>query len=247
MTPLALMACAVLESPPSGGDGSLGFPHPADYDLGPAHGAEAARSQAACLDCHAVPGSSAPSCASCHEAYPHLEGWIREHGASELACEGCHAVEGLQATDRWGCDSCHAAFPHGASWERPEQHGAWFTARGAEEALCSGCHEDMADCSDCHEAYPHASGWSLPERHGAQALLDTEVCASCHGADFSGGTTKVACSTCHASYPHPADQLRAHLPASRVGEAVCLRCHEPGDGPATVQASCSASCHGEAE
>lgn len=245
---ILLLACAFLEPAPAPEPAKdLGFPHPTGFDQAAAHGADALAEDGPCLDCHQVEGSQAPRCESCHADYPHLEGWILDHGRFAEGCGACHAAAGTEAATSWACDRCHGAWPHAMTWALPSEHGAWFVARGAEDAACSSCHEAGTEtaCQGCHADYPHAENWSSPEVHGPEALADAESCAACHGADFGGGTTGVACSTCHASYPH-GDELSDHVLAAEHGEGPCLRCHEAGDGPSTVQPGCARSCHGEA-
>ena len=240
-----LLACSVLKTEPGSGDGSLAFPHPEGFDQASAHGAAALEDRGACLDCHQVDQAAAPRCGSCHEAYPHEEGWLDAHGGSQLECSDCHEAQGLQATESWACDSCHAAWPHPAGWEQPTGHGSFVLSRHAETALCSGCHDQGADfCGSCHELYPHTADWRAREQHGATARSALDSCAACHGEDHAGGSTGVACANCHASYPHGSDPKREHIHAARVGEGVCLACHEAGEGPSQVHASCATRCHG---
>jgi hypothetical protein len=42
----------------------------------------------------------------------------------------------------------------------------------------------------------HPVNW-LPSEHKTEAKVHMEDCASCHGADFGGGISKIACSQCH--------------------------------------------------
>lgn len=86
---------------------------------------------------------------------------------------------------------------------------------------CVGCSEerDLAPaCTDCGGVHP--AGFldkTSEDFHGkelARRNWDFALCATCHGADFSGGTAKVACTTCHTQ-----------------GPTTCATCH--GDGPTT--------------
>lgn len=87
---------------------------------------------------------------------------------------------------------------------------------------------------------------SSPEVHAPLAADGT--CWTCHGEDYAGGSAGVACSSCHVTYPHPGGWAgQEHMSAvGSLGEAACMRCHAPGDGPDEMIASCAASCHGGA-
>jgi predicted CxxxxCH...CXXCH cytochrome family protein len=61
---------------------------------------------------------------------------------------------------------------------------------------------------------------------------DFSICASCHGADFSGGRAKVSCLQCHADGPtacttcHGAGPTsNAHVVHREVGTLSCSECH----------------------
>lgn len=92
-------ACASCHPAGSGGPGDCAschgdaYPHPAGFAASTAHGALA---DATCTDgCHAPDGSGAPTCTSCHDLFPHPEGWTRGHlvpvqARGEASCQGCH-------------------------------------------------------------------------------------------------------------------------------------------------------------
>jgi hypothetical protein len=238
--------CTPAPAPDPSGE-AVSFPHAAGYDAGALHGAEALVAASTCAGCHRD-RSSAPACASCHSGYPHPEGWLAGavHGGDSEGCTECHGITGLQAPS---CTSCHPSYPHGQDWSDAGRHGAWALSRGSAEAVCGSCHgADLAGtpsspaCASCHPVYPHPAGFADRAVHGA---ADPATCAACHGDDGTGGVSGVACSRCHATFPHPADQRTAHLAvASRVGEAICLSCHAPGDGRFPIPAACGATCHG---
>jgi hypothetical protein len=48
------------------------------------------------------------------------------------------------------------------------------------------------------------AGW-LPAVHATTAEANINACAECHGADYAGGTSKVACTECHMG-----DQQNVH-------------------------------------
>src|SRR5262249_42702811 len=61
---------------------------------------------------------------------------------------------------------------------------------------------------------------------------DFSICASCHGADFSGGRAKVSCLQCHADGPtacttcHGAGPTsNAHVVHREVARLGCSECH----------------------
>ena len=81
---------------------------------------------------------------------------------------------------------------------------------------------------------------SSPDFHGT--LLrdhdwDFETCASCHGADFTGGTAKAACIDCHSEGPTACVTCHAstlasgahetHVPAGIIEPQACQGCHQP--------------------
>jgi hypothetical protein len=214
--------------------------------------------------------NGAPACAHCHAQYPHETGpdetrWSlgAAHGpaATDLeqgaTCAGCHDAPTLTASTEFSCTTCHASYPHPAGWEGRGEHGRYAADRGDGRAVCGACHgDDLAggridvSCTQCHLAWPHPSGWQDRSAHGAAASADPSVCAGCHAdaADptaWTGGSAELACSSCHAAYPHDADWGRTHLErTATLGEGVCMGCHTPAEGPATVPATCAPRCHG---
>ncbi len=244
--------------------------HGADY-LGDGGGAACL----ACHPVESAGAGGAPACRSCHAPFPHpdedeaggdwMDGAI--HGAGILvdldaktpalsesgqaaldACLDCHGREGARAP---ACTRCHASWPHPDGWEEAGQHGAYALARGSVAAVCGTCHgadllggDTGVSCAACHAAYPHAEGFEDGETHGAAAKKDLQACLDCHGED-GAAIAAGACSRCHAPYPHGAGF--DHVSAAAVsGEAVCLTCHEAGDGMAGMPAGCGATCHGGA-
>ncbi len=245
-------------------DASVGvpFPHVSEYKTPTNHGPEALKfGTDACMGCHQT-GATAPRCSSCHDLYPHETGWLegKTHGAhltgttGPLArenCTVCHGTEGLQAPS---CTTCHASWPHPEGWKEAGNHGVYAAARGGGEAACGSCHGadllgagDAPSCASCHSTYPHPTDWADPTRHGA--ATDLTPCWACHGdGGTSGGTADVTCQNCHSTFPHPADWGTSHFAtASKLGEAVCLGCHEAGFAPIPIVAACGATCHGAPE
>jgi len=257
---LALTGCWVLADERQGPIEGAVFPHADGYDAPELHGVAALGSQGGtCERCHAEAGEVTPTCTTCHETYPHPEGWIAGAvhgegtwgaGGSVRECNACHEYSGLQTAVDLPCDGCHASFPHGMSWEI--SHDTYTRDRGSAVAVCGPCHgEDLAggsvdiSCTECHADYPHAADWASPEAHGVAALADSTSCLACHSTDGSGGSSGVDCSLCHTAWPHSSRWDEEHLGvAGTLGEGPCLDCHEPGDGPATMVATCARSCHG---
>lgn len=253
--------CVVPWTEPSDPPEGAFFPHAEGYEAGTAHGAAALSGPiAVCMTCHLEDSVTAPKCSSCHAAFPHETGWNAGtvHGAgltgeeADLsACLSCHDQPGLVATEEAACTSCHAAFPHPTGWAAAETHGVYALASGDPTAVCGSCHGADLDggdvgvaCTDCHTEWPHPDGWADPSAHGAAA---GDRCFDCHGEAGNGGAAGVACARCHATYPHPEGWAGDHFTtADKVGEGVCLQCHDPGDGPDTMVARCATSCHGGA-
>lgn len=251
--------CALLHDAEAPSTGGL-FPHEVGYANGTKHGADALRlGEPMCATCHVEDAQVTPTCASCHD-FPHPQGWRsgEAHGDAMRTnpglldpCAECHSHPGLVATDEVGCGSCHASYPHPEDWEMTS-HGPYVVQRQwAIVETCGTCHgPDLTGgaaeiaCASCHAVYPHPSGWRERSAHGVAATAVDADCTSCHGPNGDGGGSGVACSTCHAAYPHPSDWDTTHLgPASRAGEPTCMSCHQPGDGPTTMVATCSQECH----
>ena len=132
-------------------------------------------------------------------------------------------LDGSQAA----CGTCHGTPP-------PAPHPA---VSGGTTA-CNPCHPATIDASGViippaaagkHldgivEASGHPATWMSQADagfHAYTANLGLAACASCHGADLSGGTAGVACATCHD----------ANLPAGVTSWKVnCVMCHGGTDG-----------------
>jgi len=264
---LLLVSCSEPRTPERSSPAGAPFPHLQDYRDPTLHGADLRIwGLAKCEDCHGRSDSTAPACSTCHEIYPHPEGWVTGsmHGEGLTSrivdlqqCTRCHDKPGLVATDEYGCTSCHASFPHPEGWSHAQNHGVYALARPDVKAVCGSCHgEDLGGgdvgvaCNKCHSVWPHPDDWKDPTVHGVTALDHLDDCAGCHSTEgvWDGGPTGVACSRCHQVFPHAADWKVKHATqASKVGEPICMRCHQPGDGPATMVATCAPSCHGGAE
>ena len=71
------------------------------------------------------------------------------------------------------------------------------------------CPNTLHPCGITDPADPEFHG-KLIEREG----WDLNVCASCHGADFSGGPSGATCLTCHQQGPTACDTCHDTPPAS---------------------------------
>jgi predicted CxxxxCH...CXXCH cytochrome family protein len=60
----------------------------------------------------------------------------------------------------------------------------------------AGCGSEKNEKTPEFDGDQHTAGW-LPAGHRDAARADETVCTECHGADFSGGISKVSCSQCH--------------------------------------------------
>lgn len=241
------------------------FPHPADYAHG-THGVDSLAEGASCLGCHAVEDGQqvqgatpvAPSCRSCHEAFPHEAGYgtTPEHGAAWLAegstCADCHGEAGETApAERTSgqCTACHASFPHPAGWAEASGHGAAVLSRRSP-AACLSCHDAEgpaeAACETCHAVYPHPEGWGEPTGHAAAYTAGTSCGTSCHPSDAAAAGSRLTCQGCHDLYPHAEGWPDGHIRVVQSrGEGACATCHDSGElAGGVMPVSCAASCHG---
>ena len=130
-------------------------------------------------------------------------------------CQSCHG--GIEKHDFFGgtsgvsCYQCHAGGPSGhpafSIWvglpDNAEFHGKDNPSR------CRDCHGNdyrggtsEVSCYQCHaggpSGHPAYSIWvgspDSPDFHGKE---DTERCVTCHGDDYTGGTSEVSCYQCH--------------------------------------------------
>ena len=98
----------------------------------------------------------------------------------------------------------------------------------------------------------HPAGW-LPDGHLQAALAHLDNCTQCHGADLSGGMSKVACAQCHSGrffqvHPPEWDSLAyarhpAYVRAHGAGFCDSAFCHGLGLTGGTVGGS-GPSCSG---
>lgn len=206
-------------------------------------------SQESCQNCHGADyqgGTSGISCSnsSCHQQYPHPDGWKNPgaanfHGKFLLNgtldysyCQKCHGSDYQGGSSGVSCYTCHDQFPHPGGWLQSSNqkfHGNFLL----------------------------------------YGLLDRQECQKCHGDDFSGGTSGISCYTCHNNYPHPdgfgnanSENFHSGYIATQANwniipcrechgtnyagkgfeEKNCLKCHTAPDGPEACN-----TCHGNAE
>ena len=62
--------------------------------------------------------------------------------------------------------------------------------------LLAGCGDSNPQVKFDSVSGKHPNNW-LPSGHTTEAKAHPENCADCHGADYLGGTSKIACTQCH--------------------------------------------------
>jgi hypothetical protein len=156
---------------------------------------------------------------------------------------------------------------HDAGWNDPLSssfHGTVLKSQQFDLSKCVSCHAKTFNggtsgikCFTCHVSYPHKTGWSNDTSsinfHGNYLLarLDSMVsCSSCHGTDYTGGTSGKSCFSCHPGYPHKsgwtiADSSNFHGKYLKVNGwqvSECQPCHGTNYDGGTSGVSCR-SCH----
>lgn len=126
--------------------------------------------------------------------------------------------------------------------------------------ICISC----AEKKDPLSVSTHPEGWNNAQSlnfHGKLVLesyANAENCQSCHGVDYSGGTSNVSCSAdgCHNLYPHSlgfADSLSDNFHSKTILNSqnwditVCQSCHGSDyDGDGYDKKNCLI-CHTQAD
>lgn len=100
---------------------------------------------------------------------------------------------------------------------------------------CSAERDREPACSDCSGVHPEGIlDKTSADFHGAELARrdwDVAVCATCHGADFRGGTSGVDCTNCHVEGPtacvtcHADEAATGAHAAHRRAEVACAECH----------------------
>jgi cytochrome c553 len=180
--------------------------------------------------------------------------------AGFAVCEICHGANFLGSAYSPACDSCHGGTaPHPVSWIT-----ATYTHTNTNPGnapVCALCHLNGANSpiappsppvpagtapgcfnnSLCHASI-HPVGWSAATSHGAAAKLAPNAstvqgfstCQTCHGSNFTGGTSNTACASCHggSAAPHPTswlpDSTYKHNTTNSANAGVCALCHING-------------------
>jgi trimeric autotransporter adhesin len=186
-------------------------------------------------------------------------------------CQSCHGANfnGGAATT---CFTCHGvSAPHASPWTStsPRKHS---TTNAANASSCGLCHlanrqppsyavlTVPVGCFDntlCHGQVGHAVGWANPGSHGAAAksvpsvtaMQGFSTCQSCHGNDFTGGTSLQTClntAGCHGAgvdSPHAAapwvasvTSTMTHTTTDAANATVCGLCHWNNVQPPTYNA-----------
>ncbi len=217
------------------------------------------------------------TCYQCHNGpsgHP-ATGWVDAasesfHGLAAAArgldeCARCHGEDFGGGTSGQSCKACHpseSGHPATGFVERGDAfHGDSYNSRG--EAYCAACHGDNlkggyteVTCYDCHNGpsgHPD-EGWLDPAHanfHGLEASSrGLSECATCHGDDFTGGTSGQSCFECHdGPSGHPLtdwlDTDNESFHAQRLietGLAYCAGCHGDDFTGGDANVSCY-TCH----
>ncbi|MCU0372412.1 MAG: CxxxxCH/CxxCH domain-containing protein [Ignavibacteria bacterium] len=124
-------------------------------------------------------------------------------------------------------------------------------------AFLYGCSEVKDDLAVVQNSGTHVEGWNDPASSSfhsfslAASQFDYSSCKTCHGGDFSGGTSNSSCLTCHPSGPshqegwvNPSTQLfhGKYLATSDWNLNNCKVCHGNDYSGGTSGVSCL-TCH----
>ncbi len=182
-----------------------------------------------------------------------------------VSCKSCHGNDFMGGESKVSCYSCHESYPHTDVWNAlgsDNNHGAYIVDNDWDLDDCSRCHgmdyeggKSDISCYSCHDSYPHFPTWTLSESelfHGKYLKAhDYAVgnCQSCHGQDYSGGTSETSCYQCHANYPHMDTWMGttdashgSFILADENNIQSCESCHGSDYGGGTSDVSCY-TCH----
>lgn len=173
-------------------------------------------------------------------------------------CQLCHGADFQGSAYSPACYLCHGGTaPHPVSWIT-QTYTHKDTNKG-NAPVCSLCHLNGANspiapptppapagtapgCFNntlCHASL-HPAGWLVPSSHGAAAksapnastMQGFSTCQTCHGSNFSGGTSNTSCFSCHGvSAPHPLSWIQdpyRHESTDQANAGVCVLCHAQG-------------------
>jgi predicted CxxxxCH...CXXCH cytochrome family protein len=202
---------------PLGGDGGAHLAHLTGGTF---------RAALTCAECHYVP--TLPAHADGNVAVPmtglaRIDGATPSWDAESSTCSGvyCHGATlggGPAATPPWssaaalGCTSCHGApppAPHTASASCGVCHAGYTASTVNATTHLNGA----IDASGGHPA-----GFSDPTQHGYLANRELATCRTCHGTDYTGGSSGVSCNSCHGG---------------TAWQTSCTFCHGTSPGPAS--------------
>jgi uncharacterized CHY-type Zn-finger protein len=235
---------------------------------------------AGCHGADFMGGDANVSCFTCHDGpsgHP-ATGWLDAastnfHGLAAsnrvpTDCTPCHGEDFSGGISETSCKVCHASQSGhpSAGWmdaASDKFHGARLSAFGP--SYCAGCHGAdyqggyaAVSCFVCHDGpsgHP-ATGWlasSSDNFHGLDASSrGLPSCATCHGADYSGGVSGKSCSLCHSDESgHPStgwlDDDSSNFHGDRLdlrGATYCAGCHGADYTGGDSAVSCF-TCHGD--
>jgi len=170
----------------------------------------------------------------------------------------------------WSCSELKKDLPapvngdvvvHPEGWVQsssPNFHGTYLKGKGYDTKECQPCHggplnggTSKTSCFRCHGLYPHSAAWTQSasgDFHGRflKAMsYNASECQTCHGSDFTGGSSQVSCFTCHATYPHLTTWVGGHgayLKTKSWNDAECQACHGSAYAGGTSGVACF-TCH----
>ncbi|KAA3618893.1 MAG: hypothetical protein DWQ05_05860 [Calditrichaeota bacterium] len=230
-----------------------------------------------CQKCHGKNydgGLVEVSCIKCHDYYPHLPGWLgtteKSHNVylknldyETHVCQACHGEQLKGGTSQVSCNKCHEEYPHDPLWLTPGEnfHGDFVKEDESNLESCRKCHgsdltggSSEVSCFKCHENYPHPEDWAATGENSHGFYLkgqeyNLQMCQSCHGDNFEGGSSEVSCYKCHTNYPHTEAWLggaeNSHGPQLKELDYAtdsCENCHGGDLLGGTSEISCT-KCH----
>ncbi len=219
---------------------------------------------ATCYDCHNGP-SGHPDTGWL--TYEHQNFHGLDAASRDLdACAACHGEDFNGGTSGQSCKTCHpseSGHPASGFVDRGTAfHGDRYDTNG--ENYCAACHGadlmggySTVTCFDCHNGPSgHPDEGFLDPAHASFHGLEASSrglaeCATCHGEDFTGGTSGKSCSECHddqSGHPAAAKWLLSgdeDFHAERLIEtslAYCAGCHGADFTGGQAEVSCF-TCH----
>ena len=226
-------------------------------------------------------GTSGQSCYECHPngfTGKHPDGWLDPssepwHGTPVIAggaesCSACHGEDYMGGWTGVSCFTCHngpSGHPENFISPSSETSHVLVVAEKGNES-CAACHGAdyqggwaEISCYTCHDGgpsgHPATSEWLSPSSddfHGKALFeLGEENCMTCHGADYTGGTSGQSCYECHdegftAGHPegwlNPSSDNWHGTPVIDSGAESCAACHGEDYMGGWTEVSCY-TCH----